>query len=168
MAQDAAASAAAERRQLLAELELERKQLVRNIEHCRIKDIENPTFIDRWSLKDIVGHVASWEAECITALRELAEGRRPELLDFPDSRIDEWNQDHAARKRDLDFGSIMGQLKGGRERLLELIDGLTDDELFAEGSVHAFVIHEVISHDRQHWHEIAAKLAGAPGVRREA
>ena len=39
---------------------------MRNIETCRIRDIERP-FIGEWSLKDIVGHVASWEAEAVSA-----------------------------------------------------------------------------------------------------
>ena len=55
-----------ERRRLLGELELERNQLMRNIETCRIRDIDRP-FIGSWSLKDIVGHIASWEAEKVTA-----------------------------------------------------------------------------------------------------
>ena len=53
-----------ERRRLLGELELERNQLMRNIETCRIRDIDRP-FIGSWSLKDIVGHIASWEAEVV-------------------------------------------------------------------------------------------------------
>ena len=70
-----------ERRRLLSELELERNQLIRNIETCRIRDIERP-FIGEWSLKDIVGHVASWEAEVVTAFREIRHGVRPALFDF--------------------------------------------------------------------------------------
>jgi hypothetical protein len=56
MADDNARTYADERRRLLAELALERKQLIRNIETCRIRDIDRP-FIGEWSLKDIVGHV---------------------------------------------------------------------------------------------------------------
>ena len=74
-------SGAEERRRILRELELERKQLIRNIETCRIRDIEKP-FVGEWSLKDIVGHVASWEAEVVTAFRELHDGKRPAVIDF--------------------------------------------------------------------------------------
>jgi hypothetical protein len=165
MADDDDRSYADERRRLLAELEVERNQLVRNIETCRIRDIERP-FIGEWSLKDIVGHVASWEAEVVSALREQREGRRPALLDFEEDKLQIWNRDHVERKRDLNFWSVLEQLKGGRQRLLEEL-ALVPDEAMADGSsVVRRLVHATMDHDREHWHEIAAKLAGTPGVRR--
>jgi hypothetical protein len=153
-----------ERRRLLAELELERNQLIRNIETCRIRDIERP-FIDQWSLKDIVGHVATWEAEVTTALRELRSGQRPRLLDFDRTNINHWNHDHVERKRDLNFWSVYEQLKGGRPRLLEELDLVPDEELASDGSIQLRLIQSTIDHDREHWHPIAAKLAGMAGAR---
>jgi hypothetical protein len=153
-----------ERRRLLGELELERNQLIRNIETCRIRDIERP-FVGEWSLKDIVGHVASWEAEVVSAIRELRDGRRPAVLDFDEANLDTWNRDHVERKRDLNFWSILEQLKGGRVRLLEEAGMVSDEELAAEGSLYGTLLRSIIDHDREHWHEIAALLAGMPGVR---
>lgn len=154
-----------ERRRILAELELERNQLLRNVDYCRIRDIDQP-FIDAWSVKDIVGHVASWEAEVITSIQEVRQGRRPHILDFDEARHDEWNADHMARKRMLDFFSVLRQLKAERERLLETIAGMTEEEIAGERSMAAALLNAHIAHDRDHWHEIAAKLAGAAGVRR--
>lgn len=153
-----------ERRRLLHELEAERNQFVRNVETCRIRDIER-TFIGEWSLKDIVGHVSTWEEEVVTALRDLREGRRPPLLDFDQSQIDAWNQEHVERKRDLNFWSILEQLRDGRARLLEELEALSDDDLADEGSIHRRLAHSVLDHDREHWHEIAARLAGMAGAR---
>ena len=153
-----------ERRRLLGELDLERNQLIRNIETCRIRDIERP-FIGGWSLKDIVGHVASWEAEVLTAVRELRAGTRPALLDFDGSHLDRWNEDHVERKRDLNFWSVLEQLKGGHARLLEELAHVADDDLGEEGSTYGTLVKSLIDHDREHWHEIAARLAGMAGVR---
>ncbi len=164
MTEDDSRTLADERRRLLGRLELERKQLLRNIEYCRIRDIERP-FIAEWSLKDIVGHLASWEAEVVTALRELREGKRPGLLSFDSATIDDWNHDHVERKRDLDFSSVLQQLRNGRLRLLEEIANVTDEELTSDGTVSNRLILSVIDHERAHWHEIAAKLAGMAGAR---
>ncbi|KAA0239204.1 MAG: ClbS/DfsB family four-helix bundle protein [Chloroflexi bacterium CFX7] len=153
-----------ERRRLLHQLEVERNQLMRNIETCRIRDIDR-TFIGEWSLKDIVGHIATWEAEVVKAIRELRQDARPALLDFDQSQIDRWNQDHVERKRELDFWSVLEQLRGGRTRLLEELDALGDEELASEGSVYPRLVHSVLDHDREHWHEIAARLAGMSGAR---
>jgi hypothetical protein len=164
MTDDNSRTNADERRRLLAELELERNQLVRNIETCRIRDIERP-FIDQWSLKDIVGHVATWEAEVTTAFRELRAGHRPRLLDFDSSNRDHWNQDHVERKRDLNFWNVLEQLRGGRQRFLEELELVPDEELTADGSIHQRLVQSTIDHDREHWHHIAAKLAGMSGAR---
>lgn len=164
MVDDDTRSRADERRRLLGELELERNQLIRNIETCRIRDIERP-FIAEWSLKDIVGHVATWEAEALTALRHLRAGQRPTILEMAPSEVDEFNADHVERKRDIDFWSLYEQLKGTRLRLLDEIADIDDDTLVADGSVHAAIVRYVTGHDRHHWHDIAAKLAGMEGAR---
>lgn len=164
MAEDDVRTRSDERRRLLGRLELERNQLIRNIETCRIRDIERP-FIGEWSLKDIVGHVAAWEAEFVTALREHRDGKRPALWDFDYSTIDQWNRDHAERARAINFWGLLEQLRAGRERLLDGLAEVTDDELTTEGSTPNRVANEAIEHDREHWHEIAAKLAGMAGVR---
>ncbi|MFN0147872.1 MAG: hypothetical protein ACKVT1_15320 [Dehalococcoidia bacterium] len=153
-----------ERRRLFAELELERKQLIRNIETCRIRDIERK-FIGDWSLKDIIGHVSSWEAEVVSSVRELREGKRPAILDFDQGGLDRWNRDHAERKRDLNFWSVFEQLKGGRLRLLEEFDNVSDEDLMGDGSQYAVLVRATLDHDREHWHEIAAVLAGMSGAR---
>ena len=156
--------AADERRRLLHSLEVERNQLIRNIETCRIRDIDR-AFIGEWSLKDIVGHVASWEAEVVSGLRDVKRGKRPAVLDFDDSTTNAWNQDHVERKRGLEFFNVMDQLKGGRERLLEALDDVSDEELTAESSLYGELVETVIEHDREHWHQIAATLAGLERVR---
>jgi DinB superfamily len=164
MADDDARLFGDERRRLLGELELERNQLVRNIETCRIRDIERK-FIGHWSLRDIVGHVSSWEAEVVSSIRELRQGKRPALLDFDRAGLDRWNEDHVERKRDLNFWGVLEQLKGGRHRLLEELEGLEDEELMGEGSPYLSLLGAIRDHDREHWHQIAAVLAGMAGAR---
>jgi hypothetical protein len=151
-------------RRLMGELDLERHQLIRNIETCRIRDIERP-FVGEWSLKDIVGHVASWEAEVVSSLRDVREGKRPSLLVFDESQLDRWNQDHVERKRDIDFWSLMQQLRHGRDRLLEEVALVPGAEFVDASSLSRRLVHSLIDHDRTHWHEIAALLAGMAGAR---
>ena len=164
MSGDDVRSRADERRRLLGELELERKQFIRNIETCRIRDISRP-FIGEWSLRDIVGHVATWEGEVLTGLRQLKAGARPAVLDFDQSGLQQFNRDHVERKRDINFWSLYEQLKGTRARLLDEIADVDDETLMAEGSVHGSLLRSLAEHDREHWHDIAAKLAGMTGAR---
>ncbi|MEO8539254.1 MAG: maleylpyruvate isomerase N-terminal domain-containing protein [bacterium] len=154
-----------ERRRLMNELELERNQLIRNIETCRIRDIERP-FIAEWSLKDIVGHVASREAEYVTALRDLRAGQRVNLDELDAEHQDKWNADHVERKRDLNFWSVFEQLRGGRARLLEELAHISDEDLLADDSPSGRIVRVVLDHDREHWHRMAAVLAGLENERK--
>lgn len=165
MSDDDARTLTDERRRLMHELEVERNQLIRNIETCRIRDIER-AFVDQWSVKDIVGHVASWEAEFTTALRGLRNGEHPALLDYDEAHRNQWNQDHVERKRDLNFWSVLEQLKGGRARLLEELAHFSDEELVADDSHSGAIVRLAIEHDREHWHRLAAHLAGLENDRR--
>jgi len=164
MTDDDSRGFADERRRLLVELERERNQFIRNVETCRIRDIERP-FLGDWTLKDIVAHVASWDAAVVSAFRGLREGKHPTILDMDEHEVDEWNADHVERSRRLNFWSVLEQLRDGRDRLIEEISQLDDEEVGAEGTIHHRLLHAVFDHDRIHWHEIAAKLAGMAGAR---
>ncbi len=164
MVEDDTRSFSDERARLLHQLEVERNQLIRNIETVRIRDIERP-FVGEWSLKDIVGHINSWESEVVSGFHDLQKEEPPELLHFNRERIHEWNQDHVENKRTISFWSIYEQFQAGRERLLRVIAAVSDEDLGTEGSIHNRLVHSVIDHERDHWHQIAARLAGMPGVR---
>lgn len=155
-----------ERRRTVHELERERNQLLRNIETCRIRDIDHPLVGD-WSLKDIVAHVASWEAEVVFALKQIAAGHHPALLSFDQSTLDAWNADHVERMRGVDFFAVLQRLNAGRERLLDALETFEDEAVGAEGTPVHSLLRYTIDHDREHWHHIAARLAGMAGVRSE-
>jgi hypothetical protein len=82
-----------DRRRLLHEMEVERNQLVRNIETCRIRDIDRP-FIGEWSLKDIVG---TWRAKVKSCRFErIARRQAPILLTSTRRPSTNGNQDYGA------------------------------------------------------------------------
>ncbi|MCK9520560.1 MAG: hypothetical protein M0R74_16275 [Dehalococcoidia bacterium] len=162
MSDDNARTLADDRRRLLHEMEVERNQVWRNIEWCRIRDIDRP-FVARWSLKDIVGHLTTHESEVVTAFRDLREGRRPTYFDITD--IDRWNHDHVERKQAVDFWSLLEQLRGSRTRLLEELALVSNEDLTNDATPENRLVRSVIEHDRAHWHEIAARLAGMEGAR---
>ena len=164
MSDDDVRARADERRRLLNELELERNQLVRNIETCRIRDIDRP-FIGDWTLKDIVGHVVSWEAEYTAAVGDVRSGAKPRTDAITREREDAWNADHVAAKAPVPFWELLRELEDGRAAFLAALSEVSDEDLTSDTSESGTLVREVLSHDRRHWHEIAAKLAGMAGVR---
>jgi hypothetical protein len=149
-----------ERRRLLAEFELERNQLIRNIETCRLRDITGP-FIGAWSILDIIEHVASGEEEAAASLRAFRGGAAQTAPEFACDAAP------VVAERNLSqLWPALERLRQTREGILAAMGEFSDDELTAEGSFPPALVTACKDHDKLHWHEIAAKLAGMAGVRR--
>jgi len=162
MTDDDVRSRADERRRLLNELELERKQLIRNIETCRIRDIDRP-FIGARSLREIVAHCSAWEGAVADAVSDLRRGR-PHATDGLIGSIECWVDGPPGSS--APFWQAIEELSSGRARLHTELAGLSDEDLMADGSVFLRLLTRLVAHDREHWHEIAAVLAGMAGTRK--
>lgn len=144
----------------MAELELERNQLIRNVETCRLRDIVSP-FIGQWTILDIIGHVADSDARVAAALKAF---RANGTADDPS-----FDCDVAPGSVTQDVSMIwpgLERLRTQREALLAEAAGFTDEELTADGSFLFGLMTACKEHDKLHWHDIAAKLAGMAGARR--
>ena len=149
-----------ERRRLMAELELERNQLVRNVETCRLRDITAP-FIGAWTVLDIMDHIADADRQVAEALRAFRSGGASSSPAF--------GCDATPEVRSQDASMIwpgLERLRGGREALLAEVAAFSDEELTSDGSVPLALVTACKEHDKLHWHDIAAKLAGMAGARR--
>ena len=148
-----------ERRRLIGQLEKDRAQLLRNIETCRIRDIEIP-IVGGWSLKDIIGHVVFWETQKTEQLTALREENKISFLKQTTEEVDELNKKNVLRRRQDVFWEILAELNDGRHKLMLEINLLSDDQLGADGAVERNLVSAVSLHDRDHWRPIAAYLAG--------
>lgn len=162
MSDDDARVRADERRRLLAEFELERNQLLRNIETCRLRDFTHP-FIGEWSVLDIVEHVAESETAAAASLRAYRGGR---IEGIPVFACDE--QPAPAERDFSQLSPALERLRQTRESLLNAMVEFSDEEITAEGSFPLRLVEACTEHDKLHWHDIAAKLAGMAGARRLA
>lgn len=151
-----------ERRRLMGELELERNQLIRNIETCRLRDITAP-FINGWTVLDIMEHVAASDVAVTQALRDYRGGSGGGVPSFDCER--------APSASEQDLGALwpaLERLRQERDALLAQAAQYSDDEITAIDSVPMNLVIAAKEHDTVHWHDIAAKLAGMSGARRQA
>ena len=147
------------RRRLIGQLEKDRAQLLRNIETCRIRDIENP-IVGEWSLKDIIGHVVFWENQKTEQLSALREENKIAFEKQTTEEIDELNKMNVLKRRQDVFWEILAELTDGRHKLMLEIGLLDDDQLGADDVIERHLVSAVSLHDRDHWRSIAAYLAG--------
>ncbi len=77
--------------ELLADLRAARERLLSTLEGLSEEDMLRVGAVGIWSVKDVLAHLVSWEAELVTALAHLSQsgGQPPHIVEIED--IDEWN-----------------------------------------------------------------------------
>jgi hypothetical protein len=76
-----------------------------------------------WTVKDVLGHIASWEETCLEPLRRYADGGPFEVKVIEDYLT--WNDKQAIRKRDIPLDVILDELATIRQGLVEAASRLS-------------------------------------------
>jgi hypothetical protein len=116
--------------ELLTSLTDSRRQIVTVINDFSDIELIEPETLDGWSGKDVLAHLAAWEAELVTALaRDVAQNKRPALLDILDGKVEEinlqWHKENEARPLDR----IRDDFAGVRKQLIRQITNIPDKDL---------------------------------------
>ena len=81
-----------------------------------------------WSVKDLIGHVTTWEQEAIQALRGyLNEGDSHALVAWPED-LDGFNDEAVEGKRATDLVQLRRELDDYHEQIVELVSALEEAE----------------------------------------
>lgn len=118
----------------------------------------------QWRVKDVVGHIALWEEEALTALLALRDGRIYTIADFVS--FDAYNEVDYRRRRDQPFTSILDDLRTVRARLKATLWAVPPERFSGimrypwpwEGTL-GELIETMAAHEREHAREIAAAVA---------
>jgi hypothetical protein len=76
-----------------------------------------------WTIKDVLGHIISWEETCLEPLRRFADGGPYDVQVIEDYLA--WNDVQAARKRDMPLDVILDELGSVRQGLVEAANRLS-------------------------------------------
>ena len=79
-----------------------------------------------WTIKDVLGHVASWEETCLEPLRRYADGAPFEVEVIKDYMT--WNDEQAARKQDIPLDAILDELAAIRQELVAAASRLSAEQ----------------------------------------
>jgi mycothiol maleylpyruvate isomerase-like protein len=82
-----------------------------------------------WSVKDLLAHMACWDAEAAQVLEQLRLGTYQPW----DANVDEFNRECFDACRGLDLDTVWAQLHSSRARMLEEL-GCLPDELLERGN----------------------------------
>jgi hypothetical protein len=87
-----------------------------------------PGYRTQWSVKDLLAHMACWDAEAAQALEQIRLG----TYRGRDREDDDFNRECFEACRDLDLDTVWAQLHSARARMLEEL-GCLPDELLDRG-----------------------------------
>ena len=83
----------------------------------------------RWTVKEILAHIAAWDRELRRGIDELLSGQMPALVRYA-SRVGEpqFNARAVDASREAPFADVLAELEGAHQGLVSRIEALSDDE----------------------------------------
>jgi uncharacterized damage-inducible protein DinB len=144
---------------LLAKLAESRRDLHRATQDLSEEEMTQVQVEGVWTIKDVLGHIASWEEICLDPLRRYADGGPFEVEAIKNYLI--LNEELAARKQDIPLDAILDELNTIRQELVATASKLSAEQweqrvLFPwgdEGAV-AEMLDELYQHELEHVHAI--------------
>ena len=107
----------------LAKLAESRHTLHQAIEGLSEEEMTQVQVEGVWTVKDVLGHIASWEETCLEPLQRYADGGPFEVEVIEDYLT--WNNEQAARKRDVPLEVILNESATVRQGLVEAASRLS-------------------------------------------
>jgi hypothetical protein len=94
-------------------------------------EMTEPGVVDRWSVKDVLAHVTTWEEEALKYLPLIvAGGKPPRYVTY--GGLDAFNAQMAERKRDLSLTEVRRQLDETHRRLIDYIATVSEEQFTRE------------------------------------
>ena len=150
---------------LLAALEAARDDLLATTALLPPDERDTRPLVGKWTLKDVMGHVADWEWQCVKGLRDVARGRDPNIDIASDSDTDRVNKAMAKARRGQSWDEVWDDLFAARRALLRVLDKMTQETLsrpfvspWRAGDTAYRWVRGWMSHDLEHAAEIRAAL----------
>jgi hypothetical protein len=109
-----------------------------------------------WSLKDILGHVTTWEEELLKYLPAVLAGERTPQYKNLYGGIDEFNAIQVAGKRKLPLDEIRGQLEETHERVVAFLEGIPAARYEKNTRVYKRIRLDTYGHYKEHAEAIRA------------
>jgi hypothetical protein len=133
-------------------------------------DPEMPVYTDAdtgasWRIRDILGHIATWDLEVARSLRAYRAGEVYLTPDF-DEEEDDFNQQAVAEQRKLSTQELVAEWEQAHEEFKEAVQDIPDDQfpddlLYPWGDERgtiSYLVDYIVEHAVEHRDEIAKAI----------
>ena len=120
-----------DKQELLDDLASARAELLSAIEGLSEQEMVCPGVVGEWSVKDTLAHIAAWDEEFRAVIHAFVTQEDP-VFDYTISGkrgFAQWNARQVEKRRDLSMAQILAELEEARQELVDLVQGLTEEQL---------------------------------------
>jgi hypothetical protein len=112
------------RAELLQQLEEGRERFLDAIEGLSEAALQQPGVAGDWSVKDILAHLARWEAELVKLLWQAQHGEKPNTVHFTQRDVDETNARWHRQSQSRPLDRVLDDFHGVRVQTTRRIESL--------------------------------------------
>jgi uncharacterized damage-inducible protein DinB len=153
----------ADKQALAARLTEARNELLSLVRSLPPERLETAGAVGDWSVKDVIGHIASWEDRLLTLAQTVLNGHAAQIQWIKDDEaLQAWNHKQYLRKRAWTWDEIIRDLALMREEVLWNIGWTAPEQLFQQhtldaGSISpASLLEGIAEHDQEHVAQLRA------------
>jgi uncharacterized protein (TIGR03083 family) len=119
------------RDEAILRLRAARRELQDALNGLQEEDFLRANAINKWTLKDLMAHIASWDEEMLRVLQAFAMQTNPVFSYSISDRNDfaAWNEQQIAERRERTLEQVVAEFDGARRDLIQVAEGLTDPVL---------------------------------------
>ncbi len=118
--------------------------------------ISVPRFLGEWSIKDVIGHISSWEEKCLERIEQMRQGKP--VRSMPEEEVPRWNRDHVESKRPISLEQKTKDLNSTHQRLVRKLESISEGELVFKDGIVDWLLDSTTEHYRGHRRAIEAVL----------
>jgi uncharacterized damage-inducible protein DinB len=139
-----------QRLKMLKEVSAAFLQLRKTISSINDEDLAKPNTAGIWSGKDVISHIADWEAAFMRVIIARNQGK-PEVwpTDDPGVNLDAWNEAQVIARADWSVDEVKEYLEQTHDDLMEQLEKLPDLD-------RAEALHYTKEHYDMHYDDLAA------------
>ncbi len=123
------------RSEIIARLQAERRRLETNLARLAQAEIEKPGVVGKWSIKDMLAHLAEWESWLPAWM---AASRRGEMVITPApdlgwDQLDILNERIYQKHKDASLQQVLDFFRTTHDQFMRTIESLSEDEVCKPG-----------------------------------
>ncbi len=119
------------RDEAITKLRAARKALQDAMSGLTQEDLARPNVVNKWSIKDLIAHLASWDEEELRVIQAFAMQNEPQYSYTISDRSDfaVWNNEQVELRRSRSLQEVIAEFDAARRDLIQAVEGVTDQVL---------------------------------------